>query len=92
MCLYSTEIFVMIWLNAQTAADAPLNDPMVLESLRMCEKCDSEVSRAPLLIFNRHVLFLTEEAIRFPLFSKEVLDSERKKIVASLMKYKAHEK
>ncbi|GBN19620.1 hypothetical protein AVEN_150146-1 [Araneus ventricosus] len=71
--------------------NAPINDLKLWESLNLHEKYEPEVAKAGLLTFNRYLLYLTEEAVTFSLFSKKVSDTE-KKIAASLMKYKANKK
>ncbi|GBN02934.1 hypothetical protein AVEN_113343-1 [Araneus ventricosus] len=77
-------------VNALKAADAPINDLGVPEYIY--EKYDTGVARAVLLTFSRDLWYLTGEEVIFSLFSKKVSDSEKKKISASLMKYKANEK
>ncbi|GBO26017.1 hypothetical protein AVEN_25215-1, partial [Araneus ventricosus] len=69
-----------VWLNALTAADAPVNDWMLWESMNMYKKYDPGVARAALLTFSRRLWYLTGEAVTFSLFSKKVSDSEKKKI------------
>ncbi|GBM65813.1 hypothetical protein AVEN_172664-1 [Araneus ventricosus] len=88
ICLLNCLIFVKVWLNAQKEVDAPVNDLMFWEYLNMYEKYDPEVA---LFTLSRHLWYLAE-AVIFSLFSKKVSDSEKKKIVDSLMKYKANEK
>ncbi|GBM34326.1 hypothetical protein AVEN_16420-1 [Araneus ventricosus] len=93
ICFINDLIFVKVWLNAQTAADAPpVDDLMLWKSLNMYEKYEPGVARADLLTFSRHLWYLTEEAVTFSVFSKKVSDPETKEISASLMKYKPNEK
>ncbi|GBM16169.1 hypothetical protein AVEN_126438-1 [Araneus ventricosus] len=88
ICLFYSLIFVKVWLNALKAADDPINDLMLWD---MYKKYDPGIARAALLIFSRHLWYLTGE-VKFSLFSKKVSDSEKKNISAFLMKYKANEK
>ncbi|GBN43774.1 hypothetical protein AVEN_146855-1 [Araneus ventricosus] len=91
ICLYNTLIFVKVWLNVQNTADAPLNYLKLCEPLNIYEKYEPGVAITAILT-SSNLWYLTEEAVAFSLFSKKVADSEKKKIVASLMKYKANEK
>ncbi|GBN37706.1 hypothetical protein AVEN_214076-1 [Araneus ventricosus] len=54
---FNAFIFVMAWLNAQKAADAPVNDLLIRESLNLYEKNDSRVARAAFLPFSRHLCY-----------------------------------
>ncbi|GBL85874.1 hypothetical protein AVEN_63197-1 [Araneus ventricosus] len=84
ICLFNALIFVKVWLNDQKAADAPVKKLMLWELLNIYEKYDPGVARTAVLTFSRHLRYLTEEAVTFSLFSMKVLDSEKKKIIASL--------
>ncbi|GBL97881.1 hypothetical protein AVEN_126997-1 [Araneus ventricosus] len=54
--------------------------------------CHNGFARAALLTFSRHLWYFTEAAVIFSVFFKKVPDSEMKRTVASLMKYKTNEK
>ncbi|GBM70304.1 hypothetical protein AVEN_262522-1 [Araneus ventricosus] len=65
---------VQVWLNALKAANAPVNDLMLWDSVNMHEKYNHGVARAALLTFSRHLWYLTGEVVTFSLFSKKVPD------------------
>ncbi|GBN17519.1 hypothetical protein AVEN_142033-1 [Araneus ventricosus] len=83
--------FCQSLVNALKAADAPVIDMILWESLNMYKKYDASIARAALLIFSRQLAYFTEEVVTYSLFSNKVSDPE-KKIPASLMKCNAIEK
>ncbi|GBL88133.1 hypothetical protein AVEN_117739-1 [Araneus ventricosus] len=83
--------FVKVWLNAQNATDASVNDLMLWESLNLYEKNEPGVVKAGLSTFSKHLWYFIEEAVTYFLFSKKLSDSEKKNAEASI-KCKANEK
>ncbi|GBN58098.1 hypothetical protein AVEN_39298-1 [Araneus ventricosus] len=66
------DTFSVVWLNAQNAADTPVNDLMLWEPMNLYEKCEPGVVKPGLLTFSSFVVFDRRSSNIFFLFSKKV--------------------
>lgn len=79
--------YVPWWLKASISTAAASNDLNLIKDLRSYEIEDPTIAKAALTALNRHMWYLSEELIPFSLFSSDVTESEKMKIVEEICKY-----
>lgn len=89
ICVFNALFYVRYWLSAVRCADAPANDLQFNAEMNQFKKIDPDLAKAVLTVLNRHMWYLTEEAVPLALFSSRVPDTEKKRIALQILKMKA---
>lgn len=77
--------YIVAWLRAPVAADAPANDLNLYRSLVRYREMDRPVADAALAVIRRHLWYLQPSLVVFSLFSSRVTEQEKEAICAKLL-------
>ena len=79
-------VYVPWWISCTSAADAPVNDLMLVHKLQSYE--DEVIGKAALKAFSNHMWYLSEELVPLALFSTGLSASQKNEIVKKLKNHK----
>ncbi|KAF0310611.1 hypothetical protein FJT64_018407 [Amphibalanus amphitrite] len=77
--------YVVAWLRAPVAEDAPANDLNLYRSLVRHRQLDQPVANAALAVMRRHLWYLQPSVVVFSLFSSRVTEEEKEAICVNLL-------
>ena len=63
--IFLAQFYVPAWLSATAAADAPVNDLLLIQRLLKYRTVDGEVAEATLAVIRRHMWYLRPADCRF---------------------------
>ena len=82
--LFIALIYAPAWLSASAAADAPVNDLILLQRLLRYRDVDCQIADAALAAIRRHLWYLRPHTVVFALFSDKVEDSVKQEMAERL--------
>ena len=82
---FAVKFYVPQFLLASLGRDAPSNDLTLYQNLLQYREVDQEIADIALDTMSRHLWYLAEHVVLFALFSDNVKEDEKKKMVAKLL-------
>ena len=77
-------VYVTHWLRAPCTTDAPINNLVLIQTLRDYARVDGAVAAACLKTLGRHLWYLCEETVPFALFSERASDTDKRAIALQI--------
>ena len=84
---FTSLIYVPYFLLSSVGADAPFRDLELFKNLVSFKGVDEQVSEAALLVFKRHLFYLTEENVVMSLFSNRLNNDEKSQMACKLLTF-----
>ena len=76
-CIFAANVYVPAWIACPIASDAPVNDLMLLRTIKQYAEINQTISRAAFKMLQNHTWYLGSELVPLSLFSSKVSDERR---------------
>ena len=85
-------VYIPWWIKSPLVAAAPINDTKLLQDISSFTEKDKLVGNSALKSLKNHLWYLTEELVPLSLFSNEISQKEKTKMVEAIISFKTFPK
>ena len=91
-CVYALKFYIPTFFKSSRGCDAPSNDLKLYKDLLGFRSIDETLAASALATMDRHRWYLAPSVVMFSLFSKQVSDDTKARMVAKLLTFEKPEK
>lgn len=88
-CVFAVSVYVQWWIVCPVAADAPVNDLILVEKLKEFAYHDSIIADKGKKALSRHSWYLNEELVPLALFSQMLSDEDKEIMRLRLLQFES---